>query len=167
MGRWKDKIKRDLREIGQGAWRGLMWFRMDKLRDNTNMIMNHRVRYNAGNWLTVEPSDSKGLPSLCCMGLVSSLTDQQRYTLRRGNLRITAATRHGISLRYPLRPGVEQYNGPAVSVNSICKRIPDTSPATSTRLHLKQLVIPAVTNTLCFKQNEVGKVVTVTEPPYG
>ena len=39
---------------------------------------------------------------------VSLLIAQQRYTLRRENLRITAATRHARSPRYPLRPDVEQ-----------------------------------------------------------
>jgi hypothetical protein len=27
--RWKDNIKTDLREIGQGAWSGLIWFRIE------------------------------------------------------------------------------------------------------------------------------------------
>jgi hypothetical protein len=52
-------------------------------------------------------------------------------------------------------------NGPIVSVNNTCKSIPDTlSPVTCTRLHLKQLVIPALTNTsntLCLKAKRSRK----------
>jgi hypothetical protein len=41
--RWKENIKTDLREIGQGAWSDMVQDR-DKLRDNANMIMDYRVQ---------------------------------------------------------------------------------------------------------------------------
>ena len=43
--RWEDNIKMDLREVGWGHWLGQSGSRQ-------NAVMNHRVPYSAGNFLT-------------------------------------------------------------------------------------------------------------------
>jgi hypothetical protein len=51
--RWEDNFKMDLQELGCG---GMDWIDLaqdrDKLQALVNMIMNLRVPYNAGNFLT-------------------------------------------------------------------------------------------------------------------
>jgi hypothetical protein len=51
--RWKDNIKMDLQEAG---CRGMDWIELSQNRDTwgalVNMVMNFRVPYNAGNFLT-------------------------------------------------------------------------------------------------------------------
>jgi hypothetical protein len=51
--RWEDNIKMDLQEVGCG---GMDWIKLaldrDGLRALVNAVMNLRVPYNAGNFLT-------------------------------------------------------------------------------------------------------------------
>jgi hypothetical protein len=51
--RWEDNIKTYLREVG---WVGLNWIELaqdgDRWRALVNAVMNLRVPYNAGNFLT-------------------------------------------------------------------------------------------------------------------
>jgi hypothetical protein len=45
--RWEDNIKMNLQEEEWGAWTALIWLAL------VNAVMNHRVPYNARNFLTV------------------------------------------------------------------------------------------------------------------
>ena len=51
--RWEDNIKTDLQEVG---WVGMDWIDLAQDRDRwralVNAVMNLRVPYNAGNFLT-------------------------------------------------------------------------------------------------------------------
>jgi hypothetical protein len=51
--RWKDNIKLDLQEVGCG---GMDWIELAQDRDRwwelVNAVMNLRIPYNAGNFLT-------------------------------------------------------------------------------------------------------------------
>jgi hypothetical protein len=51
--RWEDNIKMDIQEVG---WGGMDWTDMAQDRDRwrafVNAVMNLRVPYNAGNFLT-------------------------------------------------------------------------------------------------------------------
>jgi hypothetical protein len=51
--RWKDNIKMDLQDVGRG---GMDWIKLAQDRDRwralVNTVMNLRVPYNAGNFLT-------------------------------------------------------------------------------------------------------------------
>ena len=51
--RWEDNIKMDLQEVG---WVGMVWIDLAQDRDRwralVNAVMNVRVPYNAGNFLT-------------------------------------------------------------------------------------------------------------------
>jgi hypothetical protein len=48
--RWEDNIKMDLQKLGRGARTALIWLAF------LNAVMNLRVPYNAGNFLTsLEP----------------------------------------------------------------------------------------------------------------
>jgi hypothetical protein len=51
--RWEDTIKMDLQEVGRG---GMDWIEVvqdrDRWRAHVNAVMNLRIRYNAGNFLT-------------------------------------------------------------------------------------------------------------------
>jgi hypothetical protein len=51
--RWKDNIKMDLQEVG---WWGIDWIDLAQYRDGwralVNTVMNLRLPYNAGNFLT-------------------------------------------------------------------------------------------------------------------
>jgi len=51
--RWEDNIKMDLQEVGYG---GMDWIELaqdsDRWRALVNVVMNLRVPYNAGNFLT-------------------------------------------------------------------------------------------------------------------
>jgi hypothetical protein len=52
--RWEDNIKMDIQEVG---WRGTDWIWLAQDRDSwraiVNAVMNLRVPYNAGNFLTI------------------------------------------------------------------------------------------------------------------
>jgi hypothetical protein len=50
--RWEDNIKMDFEEVGCEEWTGLSWLRVDRRRALVNAVMNYRVPYNAGNFLT-------------------------------------------------------------------------------------------------------------------
>jgi hypothetical protein len=45
--RWEDNVKMALREVGCGAWTGLIWLRIG----TGNVVMNLWVSYNAANFL--------------------------------------------------------------------------------------------------------------------
>ena len=51
--RWEDNIKMDLQEVGCG---GMDWIQLAQVRDRwgtrLNAVMNFRVPYNTGNFLT-------------------------------------------------------------------------------------------------------------------
>jgi hypothetical protein len=51
--RWDDDIKMDIRKVGS---EGMDWIDLAQVRDRwlaiVNAVMNHRVPYNAGNFLT-------------------------------------------------------------------------------------------------------------------
>ena len=51
--RWEDNIKMDLQEVGCG---GIDWIMLSQDRDSwralVNAVMNIRIPYNAGNFLT-------------------------------------------------------------------------------------------------------------------
>jgi hypothetical protein len=49
--RWEDNIKRDLLEVGGMYWFDLAQYR-DRWRTLLNAVMNLRVPYNAGNFVT-------------------------------------------------------------------------------------------------------------------
>jgi hypothetical protein len=54
MPRWEENIKMDLQEVGYG---GMDWIELAQDRDRwrvlVNAVMNVRVTYNAGNFLSI------------------------------------------------------------------------------------------------------------------
>jgi hypothetical protein len=51
--RWEDNIKMDLQEVGWGKWTGSIWLRIGTGGELLWMaVMNIRVPYNAGNFLS-------------------------------------------------------------------------------------------------------------------
>ena len=65
MHRWEDNIKMDLQEVG---WGGTGWIDLTQDRDRwrvlVNAVMNLRIPYNVGNFLTSSESVSFSVKTL-------------------------------------------------------------------------------------------------------